>query len=212
MDNFAQATAASDAARLQPLWQLPRTRKEAVAAGLKRYFTGQLCPKSHMAARVLSGSCVECSRERTDAWVAANKERMTEYLRNWHLENRDRRLVQLRAWNESKREYLSEKALAWRSENGDRSAVYQRNYRSRKRAAKGDHTVDDVAAIRASQKDKCGYCNSRLGGKGEVDHIVALNSGGSNDRRNLQLLCLPCNRKKSDRDPLEFARSGGRLL
>jgi 5-methylcytosine-specific restriction protein A len=36
----------------------------------------------------------------------------------------------------------------------------------------------------------------------EVDHIISLATGGSNDLSNLQTLCRPCNRRKNKyRDP-----------
>jgi 5-methylcytosine-specific restriction protein A len=34
----------------------------------------------------------------------------------------------------------------------------------------------------------------------EVDHITALHRGGSNGRENLQPLCSPCHRAKTDRE------------
>lgn len=44
---------------------LPRTRKEALAIGVKRYFTGKPCPYGHVAERIVSsGACHECHLKR----------------------------------------------------------------------------------------------------------------------------------------------------
>lgn len=42
---------------------------------------------------------------------------------------------------------------------------------------------------------KCNYCGalSDL----SVDHILSIKMGGTNALENLQILCMPCNRKKS---------------
>lgn len=76
----------------------------------------------------------------------------------------------------------------------------------------GKHTHEDAAAIRAAQKDKCGYCRKPLEGKGHKDHITPLFLGGTNSRRNIQYLCAPCNLSKNAKDPLVFAREIGLLL
>lgn len=41
---------------------------------------------------------------------------------------------------------------------------------------------------------KCVYCSDTR--NLEIDHIVPLSKGGTEDRSNLQTLCAPCNRKK----------------
>ncbi len=44
------------------------TREDAVAQGLRRYFTGKACKSGHVAERVtVSATCVECMRVATAA-------------------------------------------------------------------------------------------------------------------------------------------------
>jgi 5-methylcytosine-specific restriction endonuclease McrA len=84
--------------------------------------------------------------------------------------------------------------------------------RARKRAAVGTFTAADITDIRRLQRDKCAACRRPLRGKGDIDHIIALSGGGSNDRRNLQLLCHSCNSSKQARHPIEFMQSRGFLI
>jgi hypothetical protein len=46
---------------------------------------------------------------------------------------------------------------------------------------------------------KCVVCGSRE--NLEFDHIIAVTLGGATTVRNLQLLCQPCNRRKSAKEP-----------
>jgi 5-methylcytosine-specific restriction protein A len=56
-----------------------------------------------------------------------------------------------------------------------------------------------------------GYCcngcqRSGPAAKLEIDHIIPLALGGTNDLTNLQTLCRPCNRQKRDRMDPRFRR------
>jgi 5-methylcytosine-specific restriction endonuclease McrA len=42
---------------------------------------------------------------------------------------------------------------------------------------------------------KCAICDEKLKQKFEVDHIKPLASGGTNDVKNLQLLCKSCHKE-----------------
>jgi 5-methylcytosine-specific restriction endonuclease McrA len=96
----------------------------------------------------------------------------------------------------------------------DKDAVRRARRRARKKNAGGSYTVGDIADIRRMQRDRCAEptCRVKLQASGHRDHIVSLAQGGSNNRRNIQLLCAPCNQKKHAKDPLEWARRLGRLL
>ena len=49
------------------------SREAALAAGLKRYFTGQPCKRGHVVERwVAAQTCVECSRLRHQQWCSNN--------------------------------------------------------------------------------------------------------------------------------------------
>jgi len=80
-------------------------------------------------------------------------------------------------------------------------------------AADGQPHSADLWEIARSQSNKCAYCKIRLTlSNRNLDHIIALATGGTNHRRNLQFLCSFCNRRKSDKDPIVFCREQGMLL
>jgi 5-methylcytosine-specific restriction endonuclease McrA len=64
------------------------------------------------------------------------------------------------------------------------------------------------------QKGRCACgCGKRLRGDAfELDHRISVKRGGTNHRRNLQLLRKSCNRRKGSSDSLDFARRMGLLL
>ena len=62
-------------------------RKEALARGLKRYFSGNPCPHGHVAERWINGECVECVRERSREYYAANRAKLQERSRKWRAAN-----------------------------------------------------------------------------------------------------------------------------
>ncbi|MCY4017792.1 MAG: HNH endonuclease signature motif containing protein [Chloroflexi bacterium] len=53
---------------------------------------------------------------------------------------------------------------------------------------------------------RCEWCGADLVGAGfELDHIVSLKRGGSNEPGNLGVACAPCNRRKARKSPAQFA-------
>lgn len=62
--------------------------------------------------------------------------------------------------------------------------------------------VEVERRVRATARNRCGYCLSPqylVMARLEIEHIVPLSKGGSNDESNLWLACPICNRHKSDK-------------
>lgn len=49
------------------------SRKEALAKGLKRYFTGKYCINNHHCERYINGSCIECDSVKSSKYYATTK-------------------------------------------------------------------------------------------------------------------------------------------
>ena len=99
-------------------------------------------------------------------------------------------------------------------ERRDKKLVHDRNRYAIRRGSRGKYTGEDVAEITLRQGNKCAICrrafSKRL--KPSVDHIVPLVKGGMNVRRNIQIVCRPCNSSKNDSDPVIYMQSKGLLL
>lgn len=154
----------------------------------------------------------EKTRLRQQRWLEKNRDKQ-------NAAQRARRAANIIGVRAKEAVYRKERATAIKAaqrrydqRNPEAKRALVRLRRARKRGAIGNHTAEDINRIRDVQRDRCAYCRTGLSGGGSVDHIIALSKGGSNWPNNLQLLCTPCNSSKHNRDPIDFARSRGRLL
>jgi len=206
------------------------SRAEAKARGETRYFTGKPCPAGHVTWRwVASYTCDACQRTdqarryadnrngRRDKQIAtaqkayfADLEKSRAYQRAQAKLTYEQRKPYQAAWVDAHRQHLN----AYRRVRYDtlpfvkeQARANVRNYRARKRDAKGSHTVAEIAALWIKQRERCARCNTKLvrSQRGcHADHIVALSRGGTNDIGNIQLLCGPCNQRKFTKGPAEW--------
>lgn len=107
----------------------------------------------------------------------------------------------------------------WRQNNPEAARMaelaHTRNRRAKIKGASGRHVSKDIVALWSLQRGKCAHpwCRKRLQKAGyHVDHVVPVFRGGANDRRNLQLLCAPCNLSKGRRHPIDHAIRHGVLV
>lgn len=200
-------------------------RKDAKAAGLKRFYTGKPCKHGHIDERyTIAGSCCTCCadnmRSTYNADVDAAQERNRERSARYRANDPERYAKNLASANERRNAKRSRLPLEVAREQ-DRirylrwPATFKANARNRKarvREAEGRHSSDDIAALYKRQKGKCVYCKASIKNERHVDHIMPIALGGSNWPDNLQLLCPPCNLHKRAMHPTNFAQRIGMLL
>lgn len=177
-----------------------RARSDARAKGMLRYLSAAPCGRCGQSERRTStAQCIVC-------------------LENWRREWRKRHRADENERERTRRLATPDKVRAsyksWQSTDKGRAvkARLQRERRARLRGAGGKHTAADIDEILAAQNGRCAYCRTDLRSGYEVDHIIPLAKGGTNGRRNIQVLCPTCNRHKRTKDPIQFAQEMGRLI
>jgi 5-methylcytosine-specific restriction endonuclease McrA len=167
--------------------------------------------------------CKACFGIDTQRRAKANPERTREYRRRSRAKhpNRDREyyeknkailIPKMVEYNRKNKEAYLKKMRAWRKANPEKVQVWVRNRRAKLKGLAGTHTIEDILSLMDSQRGKCVYCRVDISKSYQVDHIVPVARGGSNDKGNLQLLCKACNLDKRAKDPLEYQRKRGMLL
>lgn len=91
-----------------------------------------------------------------------------------------------------------------------RRFMLKKKYKEGEKVKRKPLTPTQRTKLYAMQRGRCAGCGERFDpNKLEDDHFDPVAHGGSNDFRNRQLLCKPCNREKSDKLPLEQAKATG---
>lgn len=156
------------------------------------------------------------NRERWDAaakvWQQANREHIATKRLEWRLANLDRRRQTNKAWRQENIERLKVLKKAWLAANTLRTRCYAENRRARKKANGGSHTPEQIEELHSKQRYRCVGCKASIRNHYEVDHIIPVSKGGTNDISNIQLLCVTCNRSKYTKSQEQWAREQGRLL
>ena len=120
---------------------LPRSNKEAKAAGEPFYFTGKACKHGHVCERYSSdGSCVICNAEIENQRREKNPEAYAEYQRQWREKNPEHRRQYYQENTEAYAEYQRQN----REENPEAYAEYQRQYKK--------DNVDAINALNAKRR------------------------------------------------------------
>jgi 5-methylcytosine-specific restriction endonuclease McrA len=182
----------------------------ARAAGQIRYFTGKPCKNGHVAERFVGNrQCIECGRSDNHRFYAENLEEQRARAITYYHSNKDARCQ----YAKNNREKSRKACAKWARKYPEKKQAVNARRRARKYASGENYNAKDIAEILKHQRGRCAYCAIVLSRTvRHIDHIVPLSAGGSNGRRNLQLLCHTCNHSKGVKDPIVYAQSTGRLL
>lgn len=133
--------------------------------------------------------------------------------RRWRLRNPDMVRWLTAAWRSRNTIKIRDGKKKWVAANRSKVNSVNALRRALRKNAEGAFSHEDVVEILSLQRERCAYCPRRLTLRQcHRDHIVPLSRGGTNDRRNIQLTCSPCNLRKHAKDPLVFARECGKLI
>jgi len=184
--------------------ELPKSNKDARAAGVSRYFTGLPCKRGHIALRAVGGACVECKAEdgRGEQNRAACRDRYNANKRAY--------IDRAKAWVDGNREKAYAAAKKWGDANPVKKRAYCLSRRGRVANGGGKISAEEILKVIKRQKGNCAACG--LPAKLQMDHILPLALGGDSLPRNIQGLCQPCNGRKHAKHPIDFNRSRGLLL
>jgi len=174
-------------------------RKDALALGLKTYFTGKPCKWGHVSTRKITNKeCSECSRIRNRQWLKDNPEKSRAKSNKLYVKHH---------------EYIKARSLKYQKENPMVSVICQENRRAKLKEVGGRASRDEIDDIFEKQGYLCVYCRKDLKNANlkerHIDHIMPIFLGGSGDIGNLQILCAPCNHKKGRKHPDVFEKMIG---
>lgn len=118
------------------------SRKDAKAAGLEFYFTGNPCIRGHLSKRATNnGNCIDCRR----AYRKENEGYIKEYTKQYRADNKDK----IKEYNEQNKDHIKDYKRRHYIDNRDMLLKKQREYYKNNR----DSVLDYQAKYYEDNKD-----------------------------------------------------------
>ena len=178
-----------------------RREKKAETGKAYRARHREVISARRRAAYLLNPEAQARNIERSSEWYSANKEAAAEVQRTFYANNR---------------EAIKTRIALYQKANPEKTRLLYRIKTHRRRGrlldAGGKFTRADVDRLLALQRHRCANCGACLKASYHIDHKQPVAKGGTNHPDNIELLCPPCNLRKSDKLPHLFAQENGRLI
>jgi 5-methylcytosine-specific restriction endonuclease McrA len=141
------------------------------------------------------------------------REEYNAYMRayNQSPEQKERLVAQNAAYYRTHKVQIDEKNRRWAANNAEKERIRGKNKAAWRRGAAGRYSAGDIQALYQRQNGKCAICGLAFTeareNRFQIDHVIPLKPrgaakpAGTNNPENLQLLCRPCNRRKSNHMP-----------
>lgn len=167
------------------------------------------------AAREWTANNREEARRRHMVYYYADVEKSRQKGRESHARHRDLFNARQREQRAQNPQIHRNDVRRWQREHPElvKQAVARRQMRQKQAAAKGvKNPQKEKSRLYKSQRGNCYYCRKHLDPhEGEIDHVIPISRGGTNEPDNLVLACSLCNARKHNKLPHEWGE-GGRLL
>lgn len=186
---------------------------------------GQNVPLKKRKQREFCGKCLGAM---TGTNISYCKSCYNKLKREWYSHNREREFLRGKKYaqchgretvNRLRRKYHATEhgklyKKNWEKNNQEKVKFYdaQKRHKRRKEIANSSNklTLSEWQIIKKSQNNKCYYCKKIC--KLTMDHVIPLSKGGHHTKNNIVGACRLCNGRKTNKDPLVWAKEIGRLI
>lgn len=148
----------------------------------------------------------------------ANPKKENERISAWRKLHPEKFRNIQKKYRDSHKDKLKESNAAWMKAHPEYRRLNESARRAAKKNGSGTLSKDIIQILWKRQKGKCAVCKADLKETGfHLDHIVPLiprkgEPAGKHEDANMQLTCPKCNRKKHNKNPIQFMREQGYLL
>ena len=114
---------------LSPEFRPVISRGDALANGLKRYFTGKTCRRGHLAEReTIARACLMCRCEDDKKRRAANKNKIVKYMAAYYKKNKEEIAKTKAVYRKKHEDKLVKYHAAYRKKHEDKLVKYRAAY------------------------------------------------------------------------------------
>lgn len=162
----------------------------------------------------LRGMCKTCHDALSSRYYSQNKEKVLDWHRQYHMGHREEHNARMSQYQQTPQGRIAHNAANQRYSQTERGKLIrisrEHKRRARKYANGGSFTPEQFQEQIKRQKHRCYYCRKRHLKRDfpwQVEHVVPVSRGGTNNIDNIVAACSICNLRKRDRLPHEWPES-----